>query len=143
MRIPIYAMSTLALIASGDIALAHGPGEGTSTYEKSPAIKFNIAPTHHKPAVYEAQPRMEMYVEGQTVILKITDADGKPIDTELANAKTFITTGGKISTLHLWPAGGNTLSGKGDFTPDPGMRVEVQLHLPDRETVKKDFYPLK
>jgi hypothetical protein len=144
MKIPVYAMSVLTLIAAGDMVLAHGSGGGTSTYEeKNPAIKFNIAPTHHKPAVYEAQPKMEMSVEGQTIILKITDVDGNLIDTEWADAKTFITAGGKISKLYLWPAGGNTLSGKGDFTPAPGMRVEVELHLPDREPVKKDFYPLK
>jgi hypothetical protein len=144
MRCPIYAISLLGLIGWSSLALAHGPGGNTSTYEdKSPAIKFNIAPTHYKPAVYEAQPIMEMSVEGQTVILKITDADGKPIDTELADAKTFITTGGKISTLYLWPAGGNSLSGEGHFTPEPGMRVEVELHLSGMEPVKKDFYPLK
>lgn len=144
MKIQIHAMTALTLIASADVTLAHGPGGSASTYEsENPAIKFNIPQTHHEQIDYKAQPRMEMSIEGQIVILKITDADGTPIDTELADAKTFITAGERISTLHLWPAGGNTLSGKGGFTPEPGMRVEVQLHLPDRETVKKDFYPLK
>ncbi len=86
---------------------------------------------------------MELSIEGQTVILKITDADGKPIDAEFADAKTFITAGGKISKLHLWPAGGNVLSGTGDFSPDPDLRIEVKLNLPDRDPVSKDFYPLK
>ena len=100
--------------------------DSTQTYEgKNPGIRFNIAPTHHEPTAYEAQPIMEMSVEGQTVILKITDADGKPIDTEFADAKTFITAGGKISTLYLWPAGGNVLSGTGDFSPELDLRVEV------------------
>jgi len=144
MRIFISTVSALALVAAGNIALAHGPGGGTSTYKsESPAIKFNVAPSHHAPVNYQTPPGMEMSVEGQTIILKITDAEGKPMDTELADAKTFVIAGGEISTLHLWPAGGNTLSGKGDFTPETGMRVEVQLHLPDRETIRKEFYPLK
>jgi len=141
MRILIHAVSLFALLATGSIALAHGPEGGASS--KKPGVRFNIPPAHHDAAVNQAQPVMNVSVEGQTVILKITDTDGKPIDTEFADAKTFITSGGKISTFYLWPAGGNVLSGTGDFSPDPDLRIEVKLNLPDREPVSKDFYPFK
>jgi len=144
MRTPIYAMSMLALMTSSDMALAHGSGGGTSTYEsRSPGIQFNIAPTHHGAVASQAQPVMELSVDGQTVILAITDAGGKPIATEFADAKVFITVKGEISTLYLWPAGGNALSGTGDFSPDADLHIEVTLNIPDREPVRKDFYPFK
>lgn len=140
MKILIHAVTIFALVAINGIALAHGP-EGASS--KKPGIQFNIEPTHHGAAANQPQPVMEVSIDGQTIILKVTDADGTPIDTEFADAKTFITSGGKISTCYLWPAGGNVLSGTGDFSPDPDLRVEVKLNLPDREPVSKEFYPLK
>jgi len=142
MRIFFYTLGVLALITSGGMALAHGSGEGSSNSKSKSTARFNTTPPGQT-VNYEAPPRMEMVVEGQKIILKITGPDGKPINAESASAKTFVTTGGKISTLHLWPAGGNVLSGKGKFIPDPDMRVEVKLSLPDREPVSKDFYPLR
>ena len=144
MRTPIYAMSILALMTAGDMALAHGSGGGTSTYKpKSPGVQLNIAPNHHPAAINQPRPIMDMSIEGQTVTLKVSDAAGKPISTENADARIFITVEGKISKFHLWPAGGNVLSGTGSFSPDPGLRIEVKLNLPDREPVNKDFYPFK
>ena len=135
-------ISMAMIIAYGD-ALAHGP-TGTQTYEiNQPAVKFNVGQPPSPAAESRAEPHMELSVDGQTIRISITEPDGKPINTEFADAKTFITSGGKISTLHLWTAGGNILSGKGDFIPDPGMRVEVKLHVPGRETVRKEFYPLQ
>ena len=143
MKFIIYTASLLALISAG-IALAHGPGGGTSgTEAKAPAYKFNIAPPHHEPAAWQAPPDMELSVDGNTIRLILNAPDGTPIDTEFADAKTFVIAGDRISTIHLWPSGDNSLSGKGDFVSEPGMRVEVNLHLPDRETIRKDFYPLK
>jgi len=106
MRIFFYTLGVLALMTSGGMALAHGSGEGSSgSKSKSPARFYTSPPG--KAVSHKAPPRMEMVVEGQKIILTITSADGKPIDTGSASAKTFVTAGGKISTLHLWPAGGN------------------------------------
>ena len=144
MRTPIYALTILALMTFGKIAFAHGSGGApTPSESKRSAVRFNIPPAQHEVVSNQAQPMMDISIEGQTVILKITDADGNPIDTEFADAKTFITTRGEISTLFLWPAGGNVLSGTGDFSPDPDLRIEVKLNLPDSEPFRKDFYPLK
>lgn len=143
MKNPTSIIISVAMVIAYADVLAHGQ-EGTQTFEKNqPALKLNIS-THSSPAAeYRVEPNMELSVDGQTIRLNITEPDGKPIDAEFADAKTFVTTGGRISTVYLWPSRGNTLTGKGEFTPAPGMRVEVMLHLPDRETVRKEFYPLQ
>lgn len=134
----------LALITFGDMAFSHGSGgDTTGPGARKPAIRFNTAPPRHEPADYQAPPVMVLSVDGQTIRLLLSKADGTPINTEFAEAKTFVNAGGKLSTIYLWPAGDNLLSGKGDFIPEPGMRVDVKLHLPGRETIRKDFYPLK
>jgi len=144
MKYLISAAITMAMIVACGNVSAHGEGGGTSSSQTNkPAIKFNIDSRPARVAQYGPEPRMELSVDGQTIRLNISEPDGKPIDTEFADAKTFVTSGGKITKVHLWPAGENVLSGKGDFSQEPDMRIEVRLHLPDRETIKKDFFPLR
>lgn len=135
------AIAMVMIIACGN-TFAHGAGGGTSSYEaEKSGIKFNIDSSPTDTDTYGPEPRLELSVDGQTIHLKIISPDGKPIDTEFADAKTFVTSGGGITKVYLWPAGDNVLSGKGDFTTEPGMRIEVRLNLPGRETIKKDFFP--
>jgi len=144
MKFFFYTSCLLALITAGNTALAHGPGGSASgDTSGSPAIKFNIAPNHREPATFQRPPNMKLSVDGETIRLSLTEQDGTPIDTKFADAKTYVTAGGRLSTVNLWPAGDNILSGKGDFIAEPGMRVDVKLHMPGRETIRKDFYPLK
>ena len=144
MKLFIYTAGLFALITASNIALAHGSeGSASGSEAKTPAYKFNIATPHHAPPAWQKPPDMELSVDGKTIRLILTEPDGTPIDTEFADAKIYITAGGELSTVNLWPAGDNILSGKGDFIAEPGMRVDVKLHLPGRETIRKDFYPLK
>lgn len=136
-------MSLLALMSFGGLVLAHGSGGDSSGSAARPGMRFNIAPGQQAAVVHHAQPVMDLAVEGQTVILRVSDADGEPVVTEFADAKAFVTAKGKISTFYLWPAGANTLSGSGDFSPDPALRIEIKLNLPDQEPVNKEFYPFK
>ena len=135
-------VSVVVIIAHGNL-FAHGPEGSRSSGANQPALNLNIGSRSTPVAEFRAEPNMELSVDGQTIRLDISEPDGKSIDTEFADAKIFVTTGDGISTLYLWPSSDGGLSGKGDFTPEPGMRVEVMLHLPDREIARREFYPLQ
>ncbi len=134
-------VTVAVIVAYGDL-FAHGSEGSRSSEANQPALKFNVDARSTSLPEYRAEPNMKLSVDGQTIRLDISEPDGKSIDTEFADAKIFVTTGDGISTLYLWPSNDGGLSGKGDFNPEPGMRVEVLLHLPDREIARREFYPL-
>ena len=126
------------------MAIAHGPGGSGQSYEAdAPVIKFGGEDPFSSLPVTQSDSRMIMSVEGQRISLQITSQYGDPVVTDLAEAKAFVTSGGKTSWLRLTPAGGNTLSGEGDFIHTPGMRVDITLRLPGKKPVNQEFYPLQ
>jgi hypothetical protein len=126
------------------VALAHGPGGGGQSYEAdAPRIKLGSEDPFSNLPVSQSRSGIKMSVEGQSISLHITDEYGEPVNTDLAEAKVFITSGGKTSWLRLIPAGGNTLSGEGEFISSPEMRADVTLRLPGKKPVNQEFYPLK
>ena len=84
-----------------------------------------------------------MSIESQEIRLYITNKFGEPVNTDMAEAKAFISSGGKTSWLMLAPAGGNTISGRGDFIRSAEMRVDIILRLPGEKPINKEFYPLQ
>jgi hypothetical protein len=136
----------ILLLLSGmpGILLAHGPGGGGQSYEAdAPQLKLGIKDPFSNLQVSSSKPGISMSVDGQNISLLITDEYGESVNTDLAEAKVFITSGGKTSWLRLIPAGGNRLSGEGDFIHSPGMRADVTLRLPGEKPINQDFYPLK
>ncbi|MDX2157891.1 MAG: hypothetical protein SFW09_15435 [Hyphomicrobiaceae bacterium] len=66
---------------------------------------------------------LEMVATGGELILYVTDADEKPVDTAGGNAEAQVLVAGKTHKVALTPAGGHIMKGKGDFGAKKGMRV--------------------
>ena len=134
----MFRVIALALLFLSGSAMAHGPEKKPDLGWRSPVSSFDPATTASNDAI-----KMDLAVDGQTIKLFVTDADGNPVDIDIAEAKAFISSAGKTSWFSLRPAGMNVLSGEGDFIHDPDMRVDITLRLPGRRPINKDFRPFK
>lgn len=66
---------------------------------------------------------LELVANGGELTLYVSDADEKPVSTSGGSAEAQVLVSGKKHTVALAPAGGNTMTGKGDFAAAKGMRV--------------------
>ncbi len=130
----------LALLFLAGTATAHGPENKPDLGWRAPVSAFDPAASsgNKNEAI-----KMDLAVDGQTIKLFVSDADGNPVNIDIAEAKAFISSAGKTSWFALRPAGMNVLSGEGDFVHDPGMRVDITLRLPGRRPINRDFRPFK
>ncbi|HED19148.1 MAG TPA: hypothetical protein ENI74_06565 [Gammaproteobacteria bacterium] len=130
----------LTLLFFAGTAAAHGPENKPDLGWRGPVSSFDPAasPDDKKDTIH-----MDLAVDGQTIKLFVSDADGNPVNIDIAEAKAFISSAGKTSWCALQPAGMNMLTGKGDFIHDPGMRVDITLRLPGRRPINKNFRPFQ
>jgi len=136
----MFRVITLALLFLAGTAMAHGPENKPDLGRRAPTSSFDSTATS---GAEDNAIKMDLAVEGQTIKLFVSDADGNPVDIDIAEAKAFISSAGKTSWFSLQPAGMNMLSGEGDFIHDPGMRVDITLRLPGRKPINQDFRPFK
>ncbi len=136
----MFRVIALALLFLAGAAMAHGP-------EKKPDLGWRAPVSSFDPAESSGNKddtiKMDLKVDGQTIKLFVSDAEGNPVDIDIAEAKAFISSAGKTSWFSLRPLGMNVLSGEGDFIRDPDMRVDITLRLPGRRPINQDFRPLK
>ncbi len=136
----MFRVIALALLFLSGTAAAHGPENKPDLGWRGPTSSFDPGATS---GAEDNAIKMDLAVEGQTIKLFISDADGNPVDIDIAEAKAFISSAGKTSWFSLQPAGMNMLSGEGDFIHDPGMRVDITLRLPGRKPINQDFRPFQ
>ena len=136
----MFRVLALALLVFAGTATAHGPEKKPDLGWRSPVSSFDPATSSKNE---DDAIKMDLAVDGQTIKLFVSDADGNPVNIDIAEAKAFISSAGKTSWFALRPAGMNVLSGEGDFVPDPGMRVDITLRLPGRRPINQDFRPFK
>jgi len=134
------ALVALALLVVAGAATAHGPEKKPDLGWRNPASSFDPATSSESK---DNAIQMDLAVDGQTLKLFVSDADGNPVNIDIAEAKAFISSAGKTSWFALRPAGMNVLSGEGEFVRDPDMRVDITLRLPGRRPINQDFRPLK
>lgn len=99
----------------------------------------------HGGEVQDAQPgpiHMETVIEGNTVSVYLTDADGGAMPATGAQGQATVLVNKVKQQVKLLPSGKDVLKGTGDFVPDPGMRVLVVLTL-DGQKQQALFSPIK
>jgi len=136
----MFRLMVLALLSYSGLATAHEPENKPDLGWRGPVSSFDPAAPS---AGEENAIKMDLTVEGQTIKLLVSDAEGNPVNIDIAEAKAFISSAGKTSWCSLRPAGMNMLTGEGDFDHDPDMRVDITLRLPGRRPINQDFRPLK
>ncbi|GMQ89443.1 MAG: hypothetical protein BMS9Abin09_0929 [Gammaproteobacteria bacterium] len=136
----MFRVIALALLVFTGTATAHGPENEPDLGWRGPASSFDSAASSRNE---DDAIKMDLAVDGQTIKLFVSDADGNPVNIDIAEAKAFISSAGKTSWFSLRPAGMNVLSGEGDFVRDPGMRVDITLRLPGRRPINQDFRPFQ
>lgn len=89
-----------------------------------------------------AQYHYELVVGPGTLAVYVTDHADKGFDTAGAKGRAILLSKGVKHYLDLQPAGGNALSGRGDFELDPGMKVVVTVTMPGAPPLAARFTPL-
>jgi len=113
----------------------------TASAEAHTDAYFDKVATAHGGQLRMAGPyHLELVVAGELVTLFVTDHSDQPIDTAGASAKVIITSGKKKRyVVILSPAGGNKLSGSGEFKLSKSSTVSVLIAFPDQEPQRANF----
>jgi hypothetical protein len=99
----------------------------------------------HGGEVQDATPgpiHIETVVEGNTLSVYLTDADGNPLRADTAQGQATVLAHKVKQQVTLLPSGKDVLKGSGDFVPEPTMRVLVVLTL-DGQKQQALFSPVK
>lgn len=112
-----------ALLAAPGFAIAHeqeqGPNGGQVTDIQG----------HH----------VEFTVKDKEIVLYLSDADSKPIDSKGATGRIVVLDGGKQASADLAPVEPNILSAKLDAAPAAGAKVVISAKLSDGHELQARF----
>ena len=126
----IAAVAAATVFAHGDKAVpALGPNGG----------EMKDAESYHLELVVKPQ---GVDVRENPIVLYVTDAKDKKVDTAGAKGTANVLAGKIKATSTLQPDGDNRLKGIAKFAPDPEMKVVVSVTLPGKQPMQARFTPL-
>lgn len=121
MRLKYFVLAA-ALFAAPGLAIGHegaGPNGGQIVEIKG----------HH----------VEFTMKDKEVVLFLSDADSKPIESKGATGRVVVLDGGKQASVDLAPVEPNILSAKLEAVPASGAKVVVSAKLSDGHELQARF----
>ncbi len=113
-----------ALSTTPAMAFAHGPSVGP----------------HGGPVADAGSYHAELVLQGNDIVLYVTDGSDKPVDVTGAKAEATILANKQTQKVTLEPAGANTLKGPANLSAThDGVKVVTALTMPGQKPVQARF----